>query len=193
MDENFLKITSIAYRLFDYFPDADPLGDRAKQKILDLSEKFVLFCSSDGQEKERLQQQILEDIDTVLGFLEIGKTQGWASSVNFLIIRNEYRKIKNQQRFFWDKKRTQIIKKPVLNKMEAQRIEASEFLIKFSDRQQKIIEFLKDRERAQVMDLQKVLPTVTKRTIRRDLDELLASGRVVRLGEFNQVFYQLVG
>jgi DeoR/GlpR family transcriptional regulator of sugar metabolism len=59
-------------------------------------------------------------------------------------------------------------------------------------RQQKIIEFLKQKEKAQVADLQQVLPDVTKRTIRRDLDELLVSGIIVRMGEFNQVFYQIV-
>jgi len=50
---------------------------------------------------------------------------------------------------------------------------------------------LSDKEKAQVMDLQTVLPAVTKRTIRRDLDALLSLGQIVRLGEFNQVFYRV--
>jgi DeoR/GlpR family transcriptional regulator of sugar metabolism len=50
---------------------------------------------------------------------------------------------------------------------------------------------LKEREKAQVMDLQEILPYVTKRTIRRDLDELLNTGQVLRMGEFNKVFYKV--
>jgi DeoR/GlpR family transcriptional regulator of sugar metabolism len=42
------------------------------------------------------------------------------------------------------------------------------------------------------MDLQKVLPNITKRTIRRDLDELLETGKIIRMGEFNRVFYKIV-
>ena len=41
------------------------------------------------------------------------------------------------------------------------------------------------------MDLQTILPDITKRTIRRDLDELLESGKITRLGDFNQVFYKI--
>jgi DeoR/GlpR family transcriptional regulator of sugar metabolism len=42
-----------------------------------------------------------------------------------------------------------------------------------------------------VMGLQAILPDVTKRTIRRDLDELIRLGRVVRTGDYNGVSYQL--
>ena len=60
-----------------------------------------------------------------------------------------------------------------------------------TDRQKKILDFLTKNQKAQVMDLQTILPDITKRTIRRDLDELLESGKVVREGDFNQVFYQI--
>ena len=43
------------------------------------------------------------------------------------------------------------------------------------------------------MNFRTILPDITKRTIRRDLDELLESGKIVRVGEFNQVFYQIGG
>ncbi|MEI7425008.1 MAG: DeoR family transcriptional regulator, partial [Candidatus Staskawiczbacteria bacterium] len=61
----------------------------------------------------------------------------------------------------------------------------------YSDRQNKIIEFLNKNGKAQVMDLQTVLPNITKRTIRRDLDDLLESGKIARLGDFNQVSYKI--
>ena len=64
---------------------------------------------------------------------------------------------------------------------------------KYSPRQEKILKILTEREKAQVSDLVKELPKVTKRTIRRDLDDLLRKGRIVRVGEWNQIFYQKSG
>jgi DeoR/GlpR family transcriptional regulator of sugar metabolism len=50
---------------------------------------------------------------------------------------------------------------------------------------------LDKNKKAQVMDLQKVLPDITKRTIRRDLEDLLRASKIMRMGEFNQVFYKI--
>lgn len=74
-----------------------------------------------------------------------------------------------------------------------------------SARQEKIIKILFGRENVQVADIiealsesqdgnkssAKLKPGVTKRTIRRDLDDLLKRGKVVRLGQWNRVSYKL--
>jgi len=219
MQEKFLNLTSVAYKLLEYFPELDPSAIKAREKVLAIMEGLVLAeGSEDGKE---MQEKIIEDIGILLGYFEIGKTQGWVSQINYLIVSNEYLKIKKQILVRSDlaktkedriiatsdvaitaiadkgevaekpqKQRIQKIIEPVLSESGSQKKEPQNF-VKLSDRQQKIIKFLSDKEKAQVMDLQEVLPTVTKRTIRRDLDELLATGRVVRLGEFNQVFYKV--
>jgi len=206
MNENFLKLTNATYRLLEYFPESDPLKSRAKEKVLTIMESLVLIEAGSFEVKNKL----LEDIEILLGYFKIGKNQGWVSQINYLIICNEYRKILHQNKF--DEKqakkevivvldtptktaektqeRTQKSSESVLEKSGALKKEPHNF-IKLSDRQQKIIEFLSDKEKAQVMDLQTILPTVTKRTIRRDLDELLSSGQIIRMGEFNQVFYRV--
>ncbi|MBI2003295.1 MAG: DeoR family transcriptional regulator [Candidatus Wildermuthbacteria bacterium] len=60
-----------------------------------------------------------------------------------------------------------------------------------SFRQNKIVEILQTKEKAQVWELQKILPEVTKRTLRRDLDDLLGRKLIERQGEWNAVFYRL--
>ena len=60
-----------------------------------------------------------------------------------------------------------------------------------TERQQKILTLLKKGKKNQVADILKELPGITKITIRRDLGDLLKKGKVVRLGEWNQVFYQV--
>ncbi len=160
MRENFLKLTNTVYKILEFFPESDPIKNRAKDRALSILEKPTP-----------------EDIDALLGYLWIAKNQGWLSSVNYLIVANEYEKI-----------RTQMASLPVLRNTEANKGLVSN---SFNKRQTKILEFLDNNEKAQVMDLQKMLPSVTKRTIRRDLDELLKSGRVARFGEFNQIFYRI--
>jgi len=213
MEENFLKITNVVYGLLEYFPE-DLLKEKAKEKVLAIMEGLVLVSGEDYK-TQKIAARISEDIEMLLGYLRIGKTQGWVSSINYLIVYNEYQKIlhknkvfvrsdltktleggeieiaKNEEIKFIEKPKEIIIQNPtdpVLDKLQKKQ---PQNFIKLSDRQQKIIKFLEDKEKAQVMDLQQVLPTVTKRTIRRDLDELLTSGMIVRLGEFNQVFYKV--
>jgi predicted HTH transcriptional regulator len=60
-----------------------------------------------------------------------------------------------------------------------------------SSRQEKILTFLKEKERLQVKDLKNVFPEISKRTLRRDFEQLLKKGLVVRMGEKNNTFYQV--
>ena len=59
-----------------------------------------------------------------------------------------------------------------------------------SERQEKILAFLKEQGRAQVWQIKQVLPEVTKRTLRRDFESLLKKRLVERTGERNNTFYQ---
>ena len=164
MNDELLKLTNAVYKVLEFFPESDPLKNRAKDKALAIMSAF------DGGKASN------DDIDILLGYLWIAKSQGWLNSFNYIIIANGYENIKKQP----PSKPTEKAPNPVLNDMGA-----------FSDRQKKIIDFLSKNEKGQVMDLQMVLPKITKRTIRRDLDELLKAGKIVRAGEFNQVFYKI--
>lgn len=62
---------------------------------------------------------------------------------------------------------------------------------KLSERQERILAMLRQKDRVQIWELQKILPNVTKRTLRRDMDDLLAGGMVEREGEWNSVSYRI--
>ncbi|MCX6722531.1 MAG: DeoR family transcriptional regulator [Candidatus Staskawiczbacteria bacterium] len=205
---NGVKLTNTVYKVLDFFPESDPLKNRAKDKALAIMENLILINETSGWmsfQKEKLKAQLLEDINILLGYLWIGKTQGWLNSSNCLIISNEYEKIKksaqnsllannvadpqqSRPKASLGGETTQPKQQiePVLNNTEHKTPNFS-----LSSRHQKILEFLENNNKAQVMDLQKVLPDITKRTIRRDLDELLGADKIVRSGDFNQVFYQI--
>ncbi len=235
MQDKFLKLTNTVYKLLDFFPESDPLKYRAKDRALVIMKNLTLVSETSGWmsfNKEKVKLQISEDIDILLGYLWIGKTQGWLNSANCLIITSEYEKIKKEFTLIIelpqqipDKDEPSVEEEYAQSEFQsssnfltAEEAEVGEEDINFAEslilqgsgeaaaispgsnakysheltaRQKKIIDFLTSNERAQVMDLKKVLPDVTKRTIRRDLDELMESGKIVRFGDFNQVFYQI--
>src|ERR1035437_6575710 len=99
MENNFIKLTNAVYKVLEFFPEVDPLKNRAKDKALIIMDNLVLINETSGWasfQKEKIKVQILEDIEMLLGYLWIGKSQNWLNSVNYLIIANEYEKIKQQ-------------------------------------------------------------------------------------------------
>lgn len=228
MNDKFLKLTNTVYKVLEFFPESDPLKNRAKDKALVIMEHLTLINEGPGAPfgscpgwasfhnpmgTSKVKVQLLENIDIFLSYLWIGKTQGWLNSVNYLVIANEYEKIRKEIESTTEltkrlpgmglseqmeaSEAPQIGAMPVFENVEEKKEDAPtqlnqdikiEFII--SDRQSKILEFLSKNEKAQVMDLKTILPDITKRTIRRDLDELLQAGKIVRLGDFNQVFYK---
>jgi|SRR5581483_1715141 len=206
MDETFVKITSIVYSLLDFFPDADPLKIKAKDTVLSILEGVTIVSDADGWasiKKETASLKLLDDIAMLEAYLSLGKNQGWIDRVNFLIITNEYKKVKEKVRPLAITVRTHLQslaipegKKPEPKKdrvaMQWQP-ETSSLAVDdgYNNRQKKILEVISQREKTQVADLIKEIPQVTKRTLRRDLDDLLRKGKITRAGEWNQVFYKI--
>jgi len=207
MNKNFLKLTNSAYKLLEFFPESDPLKNKAKERVLAImsafggspvgGENLMEAAPQSGASLARLEEA-RRDIDILLGYFEVGRAQGWLSGINCLIVSNEYEKIKKEIELM-----PEIIRKPPETEAlkfsenfkehfdKPAAISDSQDLGKVTERQEAILNFLRKNEKAQVMDFKKVLPNVTKRTIRRDLNELLKEGKIIRLGEFNQVFYRL--
>ena len=214
MEEKFIKLTNAVYKVSEFFPEADPLKIRVKNKALVIMENLSLIFGTEGwasMQKESAKYWLSEDIGLLLSYLKIAQKQGWLSPINYLIISNEYENIKKEVGYVKEMtQRLPNMDKPVVLPQNAQQpvlldkeaIEKVNEAIKqtqiqkpkvlnLSDRQTKILKFLEERQKAQVSDLQTVLLDVTKRTIRRDLDELLKMGKIARVGEWNQVVYEI--
>ena len=189
MQEDFVKITNAVYRVLDFLPESDPLKNKAKEKALVVLENITLAFGA----RPGMVTELLDDILVLEQYLQIGRDQGWISDVNFLIIIKEYNLIKSLIR-------RELPQSPIKSEMKDLKNEKVKNETKveqrsvgqYSHRQEKILHILGKREKAQVSDFIKELPNVTKRTVRRDLDDLLKRGRVTRIGEWNQVFYRIV-
>ena len=182
MEDKFIQLSSAVYRSLDFFPEGEPLKNRAKDKVLAITEGLVYL------QKNKDSGQLLEDIEILLNYLKLAKSFGWIDSINFLIVSKEYENIRSQINVASPEK-DKSAEKTVDHQLPKKQPKAPEFLI--SERQKRILQILREKGQAQVSDFKTVLADVTKRTIRRDLDELLRNKEIIRVGEWNQVFYQI--
>ncbi len=185
MEDNFVKLTNTVYTALEFFPESEPLKSKAKERALSIMEILSL-----GEADEKANAKLAEDIELLLNYLKLAQLQGWISNMNYLIIRNEYEKIKPVAKA----EVPAPVEKPLMRAFIAPpplQFKKPDIEFYLSARQQKILDFLRKNEQAQVGDLQAVLTDVTKRTIRRDLDNLLKMGRIVRAGEWNRVVYKI--
>lgn len=193
MQENFIKVINATYKVLGFFPETEPLRNRAKDKVLSILEMFTLV----SLQKTEQVGELVKEIEILESYLRLGQYQGWIDHVNFLILKKEYDAIKLQmaQKLISTKSEVprQIAPLPPAKKQEVTEspLPKEENQEQFSLRQEKILNMLSQKEKLQVADIIKEIPDVTKRTLRRDLDDLLKKGKVIRAGEWNQVFYRL--
>jgi hypothetical protein len=206
MNEKFIKITNSAYKVLEFLPEAEILKHKAKEKALAIMEGASLIFG----EKEDIWMDIgclseinkvLGNIDIFLSYLEITKECGWIDTINFLILEKEYKRLEAEVIKLKEKYQIKNLKPqpPQLTGGQIVTSQTSNFekiqntisqKKELTERQKKILEIVQKNEKTQVADIIKVLPDVTKRTIRRDMDELLKSGQILRAGEFNQISYK---
>lgn len=196
MENKYIQITDTVYKIIDFFPEGEPLKNKTKEKALEIMEKLVLVSLPDNPhpnpQKGEIATQVLNDIEVLKSYLNFGKIQGWVDNLNLLIILKEYDKIKEEIKSIAvlpreEAKSEKIMPVDKLVGKEEEIVDEN----KVSTRQEEILRVLKTQGKAQVADFKKVMSNVSKRTLRRDLDDLLKRERVVRVGEWNQVFYQI--
>ena len=62
-----------------------------------------------------------------------------------------------------------------------------------NDRQNKVIEYLKEKGEVTPKELKKIIPSVSTRTIRRDMDKLAEMKLVVQKGSTKSTYYEYIG
>ncbi|MFA5878066.1 MAG: DeoR family transcriptional regulator [Candidatus Staskawiczbacteria bacterium] len=199
-DKRYTEITNAVYSLLEFFPEAEPLKQKTKEKALEILENLslVFLLEEPNQtiiQKVKAASQVLRDIEVLKNYLALAKERGWISTMNLMILYKEYQGIKEAVRPI-------SVLIPLKEEMPENKVKLVENTpvdknvnkiaenVKLSPRQNRILEILQAQEKAQVSDLQKALNNVSKRTLRRDLDELLKIGKVERSGEWNQVIYK---
>jgi len=123
-----------------------------------------------------LAQPNEKDLETLDSFLEVALVQNWVKSADILAIKGEYDSLKEHLAGC---------------QAEAATKEITIFNHNNSERKEKILSFLQENGQAQVWQVKQLLPEVSKRTLRRDFEDMLEQGLIERMGERNDTFYKI--
>jgi len=174
----FIRLAFAVYRVTELFPENEPLKLRVRESANKILADLILIFTENPvtsfKEKSILVDRVLKEIGLIEQYFNQSQEKNWVRPVNFLILRKEYDKIKksvieyNQARK--DKKKTEV---------------------EISPRKKKILEILRKKGKLRVAELQGFFPGISKRTLRRDLENLLRRKLIKRVGEWSQVFYKV--
>ena len=181
--EDIIQLTSSLYQATLLFPKKEPLRYKAREVADDLLADLISLNLTNGSlRKNEKRISILENLEVLAGFFELIRNQNWLSEESVLSLSQKYDSIKVE---------LAVIEKEDILTGQPLEAKAPEEEIEIPVRQKKILEFLKEKEKAQVWELNKIFPSVTKRTLRRDFAHLLKKGFIERKGEKNETYYRL--
>ena len=177
---DLIQLTNETYRLTRLFPQKEPLRNRIRGVAADVLSAFL------SQE-----DALLPLLNVLEGFWAVAGEQNWVKSDLLLSVAEKYASFKREVEDI-----VPGMRPLALMKTEKPSQETTDFSAFVSDshksnerRQDKVMAILKDKGKAQVWEFKKVFPGVSKRTLRRDFECLLAQGLVERIGDKNQTFY----
>jgi DNA-binding transcriptional ArsR family regulator len=184
--EEILKLTDQLYKLTLFFPKKEPLRYKMREIGDEILELILAQSNFSSEELSKLNSK-LEILD---GFFEIARRQNWVKSADILNLQREYQNLKIKitpaSLPLFSLQEPKGNRNLISSKKEDEEISPGA-----EARQKKMLEILKEKGTAQVWEMKKFFPGVSKRTLRRDFAALLRKGLVERVGEKNITFYRL--
>jgi len=180
---DYLKLTQAVYRVTEFFPEGEPLKFKIREKALEILTELVL-ASEKNNPGETRSPQILEKVEVLDNYFEVARVQNWLNPLNFLVLSQEYSKIRDELKNLSETQLSEVEPPKVMPRRPIERRSGQA-------RHQKILEVLKEKGQVQVWEIKKILPEISKRTLRRDFDTLLKQGLIERIGEKNNTSYHI--
>jgi len=211
--EEIVEFANKIYKLTLFFPKKEPLRYKTREAVDEVLKNILIwqvvsssnpvkFLSVSQSQKEEIIFEVEKNLEILKAYFEIAKWQNWASYFDILKIEEKCDKIKSdfekQIEFLEDKERDSEIKIKESSRFQENEAglnsaakKTEEDLLNINSRQKEILNFLKEKGSAQVWQIKRILPQVSKRTLRRDFEHLLEKKIIERVGEKNNTFYQL--
>ncbi len=196
LNKNYLlQVTNELYRITLLFPKKEPLRYKMRQLSNEVLANFVdLYQKKDFQEGVKIIEDSNHKIEILDGFFDVARAQNWVRPSDILDLQKEYNAIKegflNISSDNKNKEEPQVVVHTSVIEKPRKKEEKQKKTI-LSSRQEKILRILEDKEKAQVNEVKDYFPDTSKRTLRRDLKELLDNDLIRRKGERNTTFYEI--
>ena len=197
---HFIKLTIGVYKVSELFPKKEPLKFLLRKKA---DEVLAGLVAAQFQPRARALEQVIKQIAVLGVYLQIAESQNWVKPENFWLLKTEYQAIEEEakQMLAVENGVRQAASPGSNSQPKAESAQPSKPKTAKSnpapdfsglkDRHKKIVQLLRQKASAQIRDFNKILPEVTKRTLRRDLDFLLQNGLVARMGDKSKTEYKI--
>lgn len=191
--KELVELTNKVYKQTLLFPKKEPLKYKIREVADDILAGVVEWevlhnpnrgnLSRSSEEKD-LIFKLENNLTLIKSYFNVIKWQNWISYFDVIKIEAEYDGLEGS--FKPTEVKELVVKKPVVKKKEPKKT------VDLDERKKKILSILKKKEKVQVWEVKEILSDVSKRTLRRDFDNLLKLGLVERIGESNNTFYKIV-
>jgi len=201
--QELIELTNKLYRQTLLFPKKEPLRYKMRETASQILESIIVwhsfqspnpgtFAANKGMREKDVIFSVEKNLDILNGYFEVAKWQNWISYFDILEVQEKYDKI----RCNFKKEIGKIEEKE--NKVALPEIPAEEpkkevikkEVNKLAPRGEKILNIIKELGKAQVGEVNKHFPDVSKRTLRRDFQKLVSQGLIEREGDRNDTYYK---
>ena len=208
--DKLLDLTHTVWRVVDLTTDNDFLRTRIKQSSCDILAQYPSAIS-----EYKGAENLIKNINTHIALLSLAQKVSRSKEINFLILKNEYKKIifslsqklltERQEATVTDVEPESVVpaepnKPPDQAQQRSPHVpvmkkEKEDPFAALNDRQTKIVQFFqrKKSDKLKLKDITGIFPSLTDRTIRNDLKDLCSKKIVSRSDGFGQAsFYTLI-
>lgn len=205
-EEKIIELTNRVYKITLLFPKKEPLRYKIRETADDIASGITAirtalktnpidFSIIKKEKQEFLFYELQKNFEILKTYFNIAKWQNWVSYFDILEIEEKYDEIyqslqemikKSKDTETQSKVESQEIPQNIANEPKRKRSNVS-----LTERQKKILEFLEKNKRVQVWQVKQIFPNISKRTLRRDFEQLLKKGIIERKGERNNTFYEI--
>jgi len=203
----FVRLIVATHKVVNILPREDPVRAQVQDSSNKLLVSLILLVQENpamSGQRPTVTARAIRETGKLVAYLNYAKRTAEINPENFVMLEREYSKVGEFLRKLHEKaivvnqpvNQERVVPKrnistrqivPVIKSKENTSVLKGEL----SSRQSRILELMRNKPKVQVWELQKVLPEVTKRTLRRDLDDLLQRSFIIRQGEWNEIFYQI--
>ena len=208
--DKLLDLTYTVWRVVDLTTDNDFLRTRIKQSSCDILAQYPVAIS-----EYKGAENLIKNINTHIALLSLAQKVSRSKEINFLILKNEYKKIifSLSQKLLTERQEATVTdvepesavpaepnKPPDQAQQRSPHVpvmkkEKEDPFFALNDRQAKIVQLFqkKKSDKLKLKDITGIFPGLTGRTIRNDLKDLCSKKIVSRSEGFGQAsFYTLV-
>ncbi len=191
----FIELTNRIYRLTLLFPQKEALRYKIRGIADEILVDLAIILDGEPKEKREAAFNVERNIDILDVLFELAKKQDWVLGREISEIQEEYMLIKKEVEEFNNISRRESEESSFVQKKETVPQRKDKLLedVALSKRQEKILRLMSEKGKVQVKDIQDMLPEVTKRTLRRDLTNLLDRSLIKRVGSGNGTYYTTTG